>query len=403
MTIGWTGAQYSLARVLLGTFVAVQAWSAVDESTAMLVGAALATVLALLLAIGWHDRIAAIALLPLVGYHIWQKTQGMTAWAGPALHDFVGPGVTALLLVAHACQLPRPYGAWSMRGRPDPGGGWRIRPGVFAGLWTVMALGYTAAGVTMLAAPSQAWRMGDALGDMARQEGWRVVTPQLFSAATWTVLALHLAYAPLALVRRLRPWIWTAMVVVNIGLALAFTGQVFRAELLMLHVFTFNPAWIPPLPRRREEGPAWVTQQQHPETIFYDGYCGLCHRWVRFALAEDPAGRAFQFAPLQSPAFERAVPADRRAELPDSVIVMTEDRQLLSRSDAVAHIMRRLGGIWRLLGALLAMLPRFIRDGGYNAVARIRHRLFKKPSDACPMLPPDLRTRFVFESVEAGR
>jgi predicted DCC family thiol-disulfide oxidoreductase YuxK len=38
--------------------------------------------------------------------------------------------------------------------------------------------------------------------------------------------------------------------------------------------------------------------------------------------------------------------------------------------------------------------PRRLRDIGYNAIARSRYRLFARPKEACPMLPPDLRSRF---------
>jgi hypothetical protein len=33
-------------------------------------------------------------------------------------------------------------------------------------------------------------------------------------------------------------------------------------------------------------------------------------------------------------------------------------------------------------------------DTGYDGIARIRHRIFAKPPDACPILPAPLRDRF---------
>ena len=36
-----------------------------------------------------------------------------------------------------------------------------------------------------------------------------------------------------------------------------------------------------------------------PETIFYDGGCGLCHRFVRFVIKRDPDGTLFRYAPLE--------------------------------------------------------------------------------------------------------
>jgi predicted DCC family thiol-disulfide oxidoreductase YuxK len=128
--------------------------------------------------------------------------------------------------------------------------------------------------------------------------------------------------------------------------------------------------------------------------IFYDGTCGLCHRTVRFAIARDPDGRHFRFAALGSEAFRRLVPEGRRADLPDSLVVLTADGALLSRSAAIIHILDRIGGPWRLPGRLLALVPQGIRDLGYDGIARVRHRLFGRPTDACPVTPPELRARF---------
>ena len=128
--------------------------------------------------------------------------------------------------------------------------------------------------------------------------------------------------------------------------------------------------------------------------VFYDGACGLCHRTVRFAIARDRDGRRFRFAALGSEAFRRLVPEALRKGLPDSIVVLTPDGALLSRSAAIIHILDRIGGPWRLQGRLLALVPRGIRDLGYDGVARVRHRLFRKPPDACPVTPRELRARF---------
>jgi predicted DCC family thiol-disulfide oxidoreductase YuxK len=128
--------------------------------------------------------------------------------------------------------------------------------------------------------------------------------------------------------------------------------------------------------------------------VFYDGACGLCHRTVRFAIARDPDGSRFRFSALGSEAFRRLVPEALRRGLPDSIVVLTPDGALFSRSAAIVHILDRIGGAWRLQGRLLGLVPRGIRDLGYDGVARVRHRLFEKPPDACPVMPPELRARF---------
>jgi len=133
---------------------------------------------------------------------------------------------------------------------------------------------------------------------------------------------------------------------------------------------------------------------QKPETIFYDGHCGLCHRAVKFVLKHDRSGTAFRFAPLQGETFQASVPADRRGSAADSVAVETDDGSLLARSDACIHVLRRLGGRWRILAALVAVIPRPLRNALYSFIARVRYRVFGRRDDLCPVVPAALRGRF---------
>ncbi len=130
--------------------------------------------------------------------------------------------------------------------------------------------------------------------------------------------------------------------------------------------------------------------------VFYDGDCGLCHGTVRFVLAHDEAA-IFRFAPLCSPAFERMIPAAERSWIPDSVVVRTTDQRTVTQSDAIVEILRQLGGVWGLLATLLRAVPRPIRNTGYRFVASVRASLFARPTDACPVMAPDLRARFLFD------
>ena len=181
--------------------------------------------------------------------------------------------------------------------------------------------------------------------------------------------------------RRLRPILWSAMFVVQLGFLCLLNFADLTIAMLLFHLVTFDPSWIPP---------------KHPdaqETIFYDGTCGLCHRVVRFVLAEDRIG-TFVFSPLQGEALKKAVDERVRVGLPDSFVVVDRSGRLLLRSDAVVHMAARLGGLRRVLGAMLAVVPRPMRDGGYRLVGAIRHALFAKPSQHCPIVPPHLRVRF---------
>lgn len=131
-----------------------------------------------------------------------------------------------------------------------------------------------------------------------------------------------------------------------------------------------------------------------PELLFYDGDCGVCHWAVKFVARRDPRGEHFRFAPLHGPTFEASVPANVAATLPDSLVVLSREGRVLFRSSGMVHILGRIGGAWGLLGRLLWLVPRPLRDLGYDLFARIRHRLVARPEGTCPLLPPELRGRF---------
>jgi predicted DCC family thiol-disulfide oxidoreductase YuxK len=135
-----------------------------------------------------------------------------------------------------------------------------------------------------------------------------------------------------------------------------------------------------------------------PPILLYDGVCGLCNRSVQFILRHDRKA-IFRFASLQSP-FAQTILARHRANLADldTVYLVVShnqpDEALVARSDAVAEIVRRLGGVWNLFGAILSLLPRPLRDWGYNLVARNRYRIFGH-YDTCPLPTPETRSRFL--------
>lgn len=129
------------------------------------------------------------------------------------------------------------------------------------------------------------------------------------------------------------------------------------------------------------------------DRIFYDGHCGLCHGLVRFVIARDRAG-LFRFSPLDSPAFRAAVSEESRKTVPDSIVLLSHDGKLLTRSTAVVYILQRLGGFWWLLAGLIRSVPERAGDWVYDRIAGIRHRLFRRPHDSCPIVPAHLRNRF---------
>lgn len=122
-----------------------------------------------------------------------------------------------------------------------------------------------------------------------------------------------------------------------------------------------------------------------PGTVFFDGYCGLCDRFVTFLVRWDRR-RALRFAPLQGEtAAGRFAEGLRGADDPASVIY--EDAEgVHTRSTAALRALRALGGAWRLIG-ILELVPRVLRDGIYDWVARHRFRWFGR-RESCRLPGP---------------
>jgi predicted DCC family thiol-disulfide oxidoreductase YuxK len=89
------------------------------------------------------------------------------------------------------------------------------------------------------------------------------------------------------------------------------------------------------------------------------------------------------------------VPESERAALPDSLVLHTADGRLLERSAAVVEGLRLAGGACRVPAAILRFVPARLADGVYDLVALVRHRLFRKPGSACPVVPAALRARLL--------
>jgi len=111
-------------------------------------------------------------------------------------------------------------------------------------------------------------------------------------------------------------------------------------------------------------------------------------------LRRDLEGSLFRFAPIGGAAWHDAM-RGREGALPDSLVLRTADGRTLVRSDAVLHIAERMGGGWRIVARGAGLLPRWLLNIGYDGVARIRKRLFAPPPGACPILPAELRGRFL--------
>jgi len=129
--------------------------------------------------------------------------------------------------------------------------------------------------------------------------------------------------------------------------------------------------------------------------VLFDGVCNLCNGAVRWILKRDDDG-VFRFGSLQWESARSALVARVGArglqQLPDS-IVLVDENGVHTRSTAALKIAARLGAPWSVLAVFLAV-PRPVRDGAYDWIARNRYRWFGR-RDACMMPTPELEDRFL--------
>ena len=131
-----------------------------------------------------------------------------------------------------------------------------------------------------------------------------------------------------------------------------------------------------------------------PHIVFYDGDCGLCHAFVRFLLYRDIERRQFLFSPLRGRLITQHFSEAGRAALPDSVVLLSPDGRVRTRSDAALSSLELLGGFWRTVALISRLLPASLRDAVYSLVARVRRSIFGTTAYACPLVPAELRDRF---------
>ena len=365
---GWSGGQYSLWRVLLGlmllTFSIQQLVQSVDDiRIAILASTSLG--LSILVLVGCFDGPAAALLATL--------TAGLIL-AGGDLSASLWPLVANLIL--HALAPPAPFGSWMARGRIDPGGGWQLPAWLHSGSWLLLLIATLS--TALESDPAATWISGGNAGLAIRAVA---------------VIATLLAFSPRT---RLLAWLLIGLCWAGIAIGAGGPAAWCLAGVLLLWLRASDPGWIPP--GRHRNGP--VASPADRTWLFYDGNCGLCHRCVRLVLSEDHRDDPIRLAPLGGQAFVETIQPGARDSLPDSIVVVTPDGQVLCQSAAVLEFARLLGGSWRLAAIAARLVPRPAADLAYQVIAAIRHRLFDRPSQSCPLLSPELRDRFDLRHVE---
>lgn len=272
---GWTAQGWAALRLLLGGylfvhFVSLLGWSTEifssagmqpsvhsplfgvvpsllwvsDAPLAVTMWVLLGAGSALALAVGWRDRVAA-------GLCLWVLA-GLFA-ANPLINNPSLPHIGWLLL-AHT-MIPAGPSVFALIKDRHAGADWRLPPAIFAAGWAVMALAYGYSGVTKLVADS--WLDGSAMSlvlqnPLARPSALRTMLleqPTLLKIATWGALALELTAPLWAWNSRTRPFLWTALLAMQLGLLVTLDFADLTWGMLVLSAWTFDPRWLSGLRR----------------------------------------------------------------------------------------------------------------------------------------------------------
>ncbi len=111
--------------------------------------------------------------------------------------------------------------------------------------------------------------------------------------------------------------------------------------------------------------------------VCFDGHCNLCNGWIDFLINRD-LNDVFTFTSLQSVECRNILRcsgySESSTETLNSIIVL-HSGQAFTRSDAVIEILIALGGLFRI-ALLLKLIPEYLRNIIYDAIAKRRYRWF---------------------------
>ena len=146
-----------------------------------------------------------------------------------------------------------------------------------------------------------------------------------------------------------------------------------------------------PAPYSYRTDPAVPAFDDGAPIIVFDGHCALCSGWVDFVLARD--GGRFRFLPAQSPLGE-ALYAHYGFKSGDyDTNILIEQGRARIKSDGTLAMFVGLGWPWRAMG-VFRIIPRAVRDWGYQIIARNRLRWFGR-RETCRLPTPNEAARFL--------
>ncbi len=110
------------------------------------------------------------------------------------------------------------------------------------------------------------------------------------------------------------------------------------------------------------------------KTIIYDGECSLCLGVVRF-IRRYGKKADFELIPQQSAEGASLISKYLISSKDTSSVIYLADGKYFLRSSAVLHILKDMGGWWRLFYVFI-LVPPSLRDALYRIIAKYRRLFF---------------------------
>ena len=127
--------------------------------------------------------------------------------------------------------------------------------------------------------------------------------------------------------------------------------------------------------------------------IVFDGACVLCSGWTRFVVRVDRHG-VFRLAAMQTEAGRHLLATHGLDPNDPSSFIVVDGGRLYTESAALLHALSRFGSGWRVLAAMLRVVPASWRDAAYRVIARNRYGWFGR-KDVCVIPVLEQRARFI--------
>lgn len=223
---------------------------------------------------------------------------------------------------------------------------------------------------------------------------WLTTMPVLIGLATYSSLLLELIMIPvLVWPRKTRIPILFAAFFFHLTIGIMMRIIMFTELMPVFYLCFLEDYHIEAMKRKSE----FVFRRIFPRTqesplILFDGVCNLCNTSIQFIIRHDPE-HYFRFATLQSKTGGDILHRLGKSTAHFDAMILVKGDKVYEKSSAALKIASSLYSPWPIFSFFL-VVPRFIRDGVYDFIARNRYQWFGK-QNTCMVLTPELEKLFL--------